>query len=83
MAENALKLAGSEGHWVILQNIHLVERWLPTLEKRLEQNYEKSHKKYRVFLSAEPAPSAETHILPQVNGKSKCFKNLVCYEVYF
>jgi dynein heavy chain len=66
VAENALDVAGKQGHWVILQNIHLVARWLSTLEKKLEQNWEKSHKKYRVFLSAEPAPTLDTHIIPQV-----------------
>ena len=65
VAENALDVAGKEGHWVILQNIHLVARWLSTLEKKLEQNWEHSHKKYRVFLSAEPAPSPDSHIIPQ------------------
>ncbi|CAG7817458.1 unnamed protein product, partial [Allacma fusca] len=34
MVENALEVAGREGHLVILQNIHLVARWLPTLEKK-------------------------------------------------
>lgn len=66
VAENALDVAGEKGHWVILQNIHLVARWLSTLEKKLEQNWEKSHKKYRVFLSAEPAGSPDSHIIPQV-----------------
>ncbi|CAG7717651.1 unnamed protein product [Allacma fusca] len=55
VAENALEVAGREGHWVILQNIHLVARWLPTLEKKLEQNWDSSTEDYRVFLSAEPA----------------------------
>ena len=31
VAENALDVAGKEGYWVILQNIHLVARWLSTL----------------------------------------------------
>lgn len=66
VAENALDVAAKQGHWVILQNIHLVARWLSTLEKKLEQNFEKSHKKYRVYLSAEPAGSVESHIIPQV-----------------
>ncbi|ODN03963.1 Dynein beta chain, ciliary [Orchesella cincta] len=65
VAENALDTAGDKGHWVILQNIHLVARWLPQLEKKLEQNWEHSNKKYRVFLSAEAAGSVESHILPQ------------------
>lgn len=66
VAEKALKIAAKEGHWVILQNIHLVAKWLPTLEKRLEQNWENSHESYRVFLSAEPASRPENHIIPQV-----------------
>lgn len=66
VAENALDVAAEKGHWVILQNIHLVAKWLATLEKKLEHNWEHSHKKYRVFLSAEPAGSVESHIIPQV-----------------
>lgn len=49
----------------MLQNIHLVARWLGTLEKRVERHGMGSHADYRVFMSAEPAPSPETHIIPQ------------------
>ncbi|VEL10084.1 unnamed protein product [Protopolystoma xenopodis] len=65
VAELTLERAAKEGHWVVLQNVHLVARWLPTLEKRLEQYAEAAHTSYRVFVSAEPAPSAEYHIIPQ------------------
>ncbi|NXL49102.1 DYH17 protein, partial [Podilymbus podiceps] len=65
VAERALEAAAVQGHWVILQNIHLVARWLGTLEKVLEQNSLGSHADYRVFMSAEPAPSPEAHIIPQ------------------
>ncbi|XP_064006872.1 dynein axonemal heavy chain 17 [Pogoniulus pusillus] len=65
VAERALEVAAAQGHWVILQNIHLVARWLPTLEKIVEQNSTGSHEDYRVFMSAEPAPSPESHIIPQ------------------
>jgi dynein heavy chain len=37
VAEEAMKIASEKGHWVILQNIHLVAKWLPMLEKKLEQ----------------------------------------------
>ncbi|XP_037911922.1 dynein beta chain, ciliary-like [Hermetia illucens] len=65
VAENAMDIASKEGHWVILQNIHLVARWLPSLEKKMEQTLIHPHENYRLFLSAEPAASAEYHILPQ------------------
>ncbi|NXD55658.1 DYH9 protein, partial [Corvus moneduloides] len=65
VAEQALDLAAKEGHWVILQNIHLVAKWLSSLEKKLEQHSEGSHQDFRVFVSAEPAPCPESHVIPQ------------------
>ncbi|XP_032430935.1 dynein axonemal heavy chain 9 [Xiphophorus hellerii] len=65
IAEQALDLAAREGHWVILQNIHLVARWLGTLEKLLEQYAEGSHENLRVFVSAEPSSTRDSHIIPQ------------------
>lgn len=66
VAEHAMDVACRHGHWVILQNIHLVRAWLPTLEKKMEQCEEGAHTKYRLFMSAEPAPCPEFHIIPQV-----------------
>lgn len=65
VAENALDTASRLGGWVVLQNIHLVARWLPTLEKKIETITEEPHDDFRLFLSAEPAASAEYHVLPQ------------------
>ncbi|KAM4697873.1 dynein axonemal heavy chain 11-like [Rhinophrynus dorsalis] len=65
IAEIAMEKASKEGHWVILQNIHLVAKWLSTLEKLLEKYSEESHPDYRVFMSVEPAPSHKEHIIPQ------------------
>ena len=45
--------------------MHLVAKWLSTLEKKLEQYSYDSHAKYRVFISAEPAATRESHIMPQ------------------
>ena len=36
-----------DGHWVILQNIHLVKTWLPQLEKVIEEYSEDSQEDYR------------------------------------
>ncbi|RXM32245.1 Dynein heavy chain 11, axonemal [Acipenser ruthenus] len=65
VAEKALEKASHEGHWVILQNVHLVAKWLGTLEKLLEKYSEGSHPDYRVFISAEPAATPDEHSIPQ------------------
>jgi len=65
VAEHAMELAAKEGHWVVLQNIHLVSKWLSTLEKNMEKHGENGHENFRMFVSAEPAASAEYHIIPQ------------------
>lgn len=48
-----------------LQNIHLVAKWLGTLDKKVERYSIGSHDDYRVYMSAEPAPSPDSHIIPQ------------------
>ncbi|KAK4826757.1 hypothetical protein QYF61_011125 [Mycteria americana] len=65
VAEEALEKAARHGHWVLLQNIHLVAKWLQTLEKLLKQYSEESHPDFHVFISAEAAPTPEKHIIPQ------------------
>uniref|UniRef100_A0A8C4UUE2 Uncharacterized protein n=1 Tax=Falco tinnunculus TaxID=100819 RepID=A0A8C4UUE2_FALTI len=50
---------------VFQHNIHLVAKWLGTLEKLLEQYSEKSHPDFHVCVSAEPAPTPEEHVIPQ------------------
>ncbi|XP_068082615.1 dynein beta chain, ciliary-like [Anabrus simplex] len=65
VAEEAMHIGASDGHWVILQNIHLVKQWLPSLEKKMEYYGCGSHANYRLFVSAEPAPIPSAHIIPQ------------------
>ena len=50
----------------MFQNVHLVARWLATLERKLEEHSTTAHESYRVYISAEPAGSPEFHIIPQV-----------------
>jgi len=65
VAENAMEIAAKEGHWVVLQNIHLVSKWLSTLEKHMEKHGDNSHENFRMFVSAEPAADPAYHIIPQ------------------
>jgi dynein heavy chain len=50
-----MEMGHKEGHWVMLQNIHLMPRWCVSLEKKMD-NYaiEGSHPNFRLFLSADP-----------------------------
>ncbi|KAJ3191413.1 hypothetical protein HK101_007802 [Irineochytrium annulatum] len=64
IAEQKLDLAYKEGGWVMLENIHLVAKWLPILEKKLEALSIGAHPDFRVFLSAEPAGDPQFHIIP-------------------
>lgn len=65
VAEEALDVASEKGHWVILQNIHLVKNWLATLEKKMEYCSEFADSSFRLFVSAEPSADPAYHIIPQ------------------
>jgi len=63
VAEKALDRMYVSGGWAMLQNIELVARWLPKLEKKLEGLIEGAHPDFRVFLSALPQKVVPVPIL--------------------
>jgi dynein heavy chain len=57
VANQKLDIAHKEGHWVMLQNVHLMPDYLKELEKKLVQfALEGSDPSFRLFLSSDPAP---------------------------
>ncbi|CAM9682439.1 unnamed protein product, partial [Phaeothamnion confervicola] len=69
VAMACLETAHRNGHWVILNNIHLMPRWLLELEKKLDEfAVEGSHDKFRLFLSSDPSRAIPIGIL------SRCIK---------
>lgn len=46
--------------------MHLVQKWLPALDKKIEASFERPHENYRIFISSEPALDPVCHIIPQV-----------------
>eukprot|EP00163_Fabomonas_tropica_P031148 TRINITY_DN730_c1_g1_i6.p1 TRINITY_DN730_c1_g1~~TRINITY_DN730_c1_g1_i6.p1 ORF type:complete len:4200 (+),score=1431.71 TRINITY_DN730_c1_g1_i6:1002-12602(+) len=62
IAEAHLETGATRGQWVVLQNCHLLTRWLKTLEKILE-TIEKPHKDFRLWLTTEPTPEFPMGIL--------------------
>lgn len=47
-----------EGGWVFLDNVHLMQGWIPRLERKLEIAAETAHADFRCFFSAEPINGA-------------------------
>ncbi|KAG7394155.1 hypothetical protein PHYBOEH_005588 [Phytophthora boehmeriae] len=59
IAEVKLKECKAEGHWLILQNVHLFKSWLPRLQSLVAGLKEEAlsgeiHKDFRLFLAAYP-----------------------------
>ena len=52
-AEAMLEQGYARGHWVLLQNCHLLLSWLKTLEKLL-QGMTKPHPDFRLWLTTDP-----------------------------
>ncbi|ETV86145.1 hypothetical protein H257_02603 [Aphanomyces astaci] len=62
-AERTLEKFAAEGSWIVLQNIHLMPRWLPQLTRILDQCSHTADTNFRCFLSAEaPGLSTVTNI---------------------
>jgi len=60
--ENVLDRFTREGGWAFLQNVHLMQGWLPMLERKLEIAAEVGHEDFRCFVTAEP-PGLPTQML--------------------
>ncbi|XP_021370512.1 dynein heavy chain 10, axonemal-like isoform X1 [Mizuhopecten yessoensis] len=57
-----LETAIARGQWLMLQNCHLLVKWLKELEKQLEK-LTKPHPDFRLWLTTEPTPSFPIGIL--------------------
>ena len=88
IAERYLEAAHREGHWVILNNIHLMLSWLVKLEKILDDYaIAGSHEKFRVYFTSDPSNGIPIGILarcikltnePPAGLKAK-LKGAICF----
>ena len=62
LALQLLDAAINRGQWLMLQNCHLLVRWLRQLEKNLEK-LNKPHPDFRLWLTTEPIGSFPVGIL--------------------
>ena len=63
--KNEVKRLSREGGWIMLQNVHLMPGWLPTLERQLELCSTTAHADFRCFVSAEPPAMSFQKIIPE------------------
>ena len=68
VALQLLETAAQRGHWLMLQNCHLLIHWLKELEKALEK-LTKPHPDFRLWLTTEPTADFPIGIL-QVSSAS-------------
>jgi dynein heavy chain, axonemal len=64
-AEATLEKMAKAGGWVLLQNVHLMQTWLTTLDRKLELLAEGAENKFRCFISAEPPPLSYLKNIPE------------------
>jgi dynein heavy chain len=64
VALERLEQGSRQGHWVLLNNVHLMPRWLPVLEKKMDEYVQSgTHENFRIMLSSDPANSIPVSIL--------------------
>jgi dynein heavy chain len=65
VAQSMLEMGSQRGQWVLLQNCHLLPKWLKTLEKILEKitNANNANEEFRLWLTTDPTPAFPIGIL--------------------
>ncbi|EGR32288.1 hypothetical protein IMG5_089580 [Ichthyophthirius multifiliis] len=61
--ENSIKEAFEKGYWILLQNCHLAQSFMPELERILETPIQKIHKDFRIWLTSIPSDVFPSSIL--------------------
>lgn len=64
-AQDVVESFAKNGGWVMLQNCHLMQSWVPKLERMLEMVQENAHPDFRCFISAEPPPVSSWKNMPE------------------
>lgn len=64
-ARSCLVNAQKEGHWVLLNNVHLMPVWLQSIDKLLDEfdSACNSHASFRLFLTSEPTSTIPVGLL--------------------
>ena len=64
-ANKMLEECAKEGKWIMLQNLHLMSKWIKRFENDLERVSQTAHPNFRCFISSEPPPLPTLDIIPE------------------
>ena len=64
-ANKMLEECAKEGKWIMLQNLHLMSKWIKRFENDLERVSQTAHPGFRCFISSEPPPLPTIDIIPE------------------
>ena len=64
-ANKQLEECARDGKWIMLQNVHLMAKWIKRFENDLERVSQDAHKDFRCFISSEPPPLPWMDIIPE------------------
>eukprot|EP01135_Chromosphaera_perkinsii_P009070 Nk52_evm1s1607 gene=Nk52_evmTU1s1607 len=65
VAEHLLETAASRGHWLMLQNCHLLLQWVQDCLEPFLEKLERPHQDFRLWMTTEPSESFPIGILQQ------------------
>ena len=65
IAIKALHNCAKKGHWIMVQNVHLMQTWLKVFERNLEIIQDGIHPLFRCFISSEPPGLPEQETIPE------------------
>ncbi|KAL3130869.1 hypothetical protein ABBQ38_000199 [Trebouxia sp. C0009 RCD-2024] len=67
LAQATIEMAAKQGHWVCLQNCHLVKSWMPELERQVArlctEGQPDLHTSFRLWLTSMPSPHFPVAVL--------------------
>jgi dynein heavy chain len=64
-ANKMLEECAKEGKWIMLQNLHLMSKWIKRFENDLEHVSQNAHPGFRCFISSEPPALPTIDIIPE------------------
>lgn len=68
-----LEKAATNGTWCFFQNVHLMQSWLKSFERKLEEVTPTALPEFRCLISSEPPPIPTQQIIPE-SILQKCVK---------